>query len=122
MEKKLTGRFGESVAADYLKKKKYKITGLNYSCRLGEIDVIAENRQYIVFVEVKLRKDNTFAEAREFVTAAKQQRIKKTALLWLSQNETEKQPRFDVVEVYAPQGEHTAPKDIRINHIENAFE
>ncbi len=122
MEKKLTGRFGESVAADCLKKKKYKIIGLNYFCRFGEIDVIAENRQYIAFVEVKLRKDNTFAEAREFVTAAKQQRIKKTALLWLSQNETEKQPRFDVVEVYAPLGERTAPKDIRVNHIENAFE
>lgn len=120
MERKLTGRFGEQAAADYLKKKKYKIVGLNYACRFGEIDIIAEDRQYIVFVEVKLRKDGSFAEAREFVTVAKQERIKKTALLWLSQNLTKKQPRFDVVEVYAPGGEHSS--QIRINHIENAFE
>lgn len=120
METKLTGRFGERAAADYLKRKKYRIVGLNYACRFGEIDVIAEDRHYIVFVEVKLRKDDSFAAAREFVTAGKQERIRKTALLWLSQNPCEKQPRFDVVEVYAPQGEKS--KNIRINHIENAFE
>ena len=122
METKLTGRFGERAAADFLKKEKYSIVGMNYSCRFGEIDVIAENRQYIVFVEVKLRKDDSFAAAREFVTAAKQQRIKKTALLWLSQNPTEKQPRFDVIEIYASHGEATKQKELHINHIENAFE
>lgn len=120
MESKLKGRFGEQAAANYLKKRNYKIVGLNYACRFGEIDIIAADRQYIVFVEVKLRKDGSFAEAREFVTAAKQARIKKTALLWLSQNKTEKQPRFDVVEIYAPEGEHSG--EIHINHIENAFE
>ena len=94
--------------------------GMNYACRLGEIDLIAESRDYIVFVEVKLRRDDSFAAAREFVTAAKQDRIRKTALLWLSQNPTEKQPRFDVIEIYAPEGEKS--KQLRINHIENAFE
>ena len=54
------------------------------------------------------------------MTAAKQDRIRKTALLWLSQNPTEKQPRFDVIEIYAPEGEKS--KQLRINHIENAFE
>ena len=93
---------------------------MNYACRLGEIDLIAESRNYIVFVEVKLRRDDSFAAAREFVTAAKQNRIRKTALLWLSQNPTEKQPRFDVIEIYAPEGEKS--KQLRINHIENAFE
>ena len=120
METKLTGRFGERAAADYLKKKRYRIVGMNYACRLGEIDVIAEDVQFIVFVEVKLRKDDSFAAAREFVTAAKQARIRKTALLWLSQNPTEKQPRFDVIEINAPAGEKS--KELRINHIENAFE
>ena len=115
--KKLLGRRGEQAAADYLKKKKYKIVGMNFSCRFGEIDVIAENRDYIVFVEVKLRKSAAFAEAKEFVTAAKQQRVMTAAQLWLQRNETEKQPRFDVIEIYGEQGNIE-----KINHIENAFE
>ena len=114
--KKLLGRWGEQAAADYLKKKKDKIVGMNYACRVGEIDVIAENRDYIVFVEVKQRKNADFAEAKEFVTAAKQQRVIMTAQLWLQSNPTEKQPRFDVIEVY---GENGASE--KINHIENAF-
>lgn len=120
MEQKLTGRFGEQTAAEYLKKKRYRIVGLNYSCRFGEIDVIAQNHAYIVFVEVKLRKSDSFAAAREFVTQSKQAKIIKTASLWLSQNETRLQPRFDVIEVYAPEG--AASKTVKINHIENAFQ
>ena len=119
MDKKLLGRWGEAQAAEFLKRKKYKIVGLNYSCRWGEIDVIAENRQFIVFAEVKLRKGPRFAEAREFVTHAKQQRLISAAQLYLAQNETRKQPRFDVIEIYAPEGENGR---ISINHIENAFE
>ena len=112
------GRFGEEQAAKYLKKKKYTILGMNYSCRFGELDIIAENRDYIAFVEVKLRKSAAFARAREFVTAAKQQRCVTAAQLWLAANPTEKQPRFDVIEIYAPSGE---AGEISINHIENAF-
>ena len=115
--KKLAGRRGESAAADYLKKKKYRIVGMNYACRFGEIDLIAEDREYIVFVEVKSRKDARFAAAREYVNEAKQRRITATAELWLMQNETKKQPRFDVIEVYGTDGEIRS-----INHIENAFE
>lgn len=120
MDKKLVGRFGEQAAAEYLKKKHYQIIGLNYSCRFGEIDIIAENKKYIVFAEVKLRKSDEFAEAKEFVTFSKQEKIIKTASLWLSTNETELQPRFDVIEIYAPEG--IASKSIKINHIENAFQ
>lgn len=120
MDKKLVGRFGEQAAAEYLKKKRYKIVGMNYSCRFGKIDLIAENRKYVVFVEVKLRKSDKFAEAKEFVTQSKQEKIIKTASLWLSQNETELQPRFDVIEIYAPEGIES--KSIKINHIENAFQ
>ena len=116
MKTKLIGRQGEAAAAEYLKKKKYRILGLNYACRYGEIDVIAENRDFVVFTEVKTRKNADFAEAREFVTGAKQQRLISAAQLWLQQNPTEKQPRFDVIEVYGENG-----KTERINHIENAF-
>ena len=113
------GRFGEERAARYLRLRGYRILERNFSCRLGEIDLIARRGKYIVFVEVKLRKNADFAAAREFVTAAKQQRIRATAALYLAQNETELQPRFDVIEIYAPEG---PGGKVTINHIENAFE
>jgi len=112
----LFGSAGESAAAAYLKKNRYKILGQNYSCRFGEIDVIAQQGKYIVFVEVKTRKNENFAQAREFVTRAKQERIMKAAMLWLQQNDSDLQPRFDVIEVV---GEGRTQK---ITHIENAFE
>ena len=112
----LIGSAGESVAANYLRRKRYKIIEQNFSCRFGEIDIIAQKAEYIVFVEVKTRKNEVFALAREFVTYSKQQRILKTAMLWLQQNETELQPRFDVIEVV---GEGFGRK---VRHIENAFE
>lgn len=115
-----TGRWGEEKAAEYLRGKGYKTVGMNYKCRMGEIDVIAQNRKFIVFCEVKLRKSDAFAEAKEFVTRAKRTRLRETAALWLAQNETEKQPRFDVCEIYAPDG--ADEKNYRINYIENAFE
>lgn len=118
MEKKLLGRWGEERAARFLESRGYKITGMNYSCRFGEIDVIAENRKFLVFAEVKLRKNGSFAEAREFVTAAKCERVKISAELYLAANPTKKQPRFDVIEIYAP---HGSDGEISINHIENAF-
>ncbi len=120
MEARLVGHWGEQTAGEYLKEKHYKLVAANYTCRMGEIDIIAKNREFIVFVEVKLRKNASFAQAREFVTRAKQLRIIKTASLWLSKNQTELQPRFDVIEIYAPDGPKS--KRITINHIENAFE
>ena len=117
-DKKLLGRWGEERAAEYLQEKRYRIVAKNFSCRFGEIDLIAENRAYVAFVEVKLRKNAVFAQAREFVTASKQQKLIATAQFWLTRHPTDKQPRFDVIEIYAP---HGAAGDIQINHIENAF-
>ena len=119
MDKKLRGRWGEEKAAEYLRKKKYGIVGMNYSCRFGEIDIIATDRRYIVFVEVKLRRNADFAQAKEFVTAAKQRRIITAARQWLAGNAVDRQPRFDVIEIYTGESSHG---DIRINHIQNAFE
>lgn len=116
---KLLGRWGEDAAAEHMKKKGYKIIGRNFSCRMGEVDIIAQKGRYIVFVEVKTRKNDAFATAAEFVTPAKQRRLVTAAELWLGQNPTRKQPRFDVIEVYAPQGVLTAKPDIR--HLEDAF-
>ncbi len=108
------------MAADYLRKKHYRIVAANYRCRVGEIDLIAANREYLAFVEVKLRKNANFAQAREFVTYSKQNRIRSTAALYLAWNPTQLQPRFDVIEIYAPQGMET--KDPVINHLEDAFQ
>ena len=119
MEARELGRFGEERAARWLRWHGYRIVETNFACRSGEIDLIAQKGSYIVFVEVKLRRSADFAAAREFVTAAKQQRIRTTAALWLSQHETGLQPRFDVIEIYAPRG---AEGKIKLNHIENAFE
>ncbi len=119
MEAKLRGSWGEALALQYLKKKRYTAVGMGYRTRYGEIDVIVQDNTYIVFAEVKLRKNDRFAEAREFVGAAKQERLRKTAELWLAEHETRLQPRFDVIEIYAPDGLKTV--NPRINHIENAF-
>lgn len=117
---RLTGHWGEALAAAYLEKKKYQLVACNYSCRFGEIDLIVQNKRYLVFVEVKLRKSDRFAKAAEFVDLHKQSRIRTTAELWLSQHETTLQPRFDVVEIYAPEGMDT--KHPKINHLEDAFQ
>ena len=113
------GKKGEDAACAYLERKGYVICRRNYRCRYGEIDIIARNREYLTFVEVKLRKSDAFGEAREFVDARKQERIRATAALWLETHETALQPRFDVVEVYAPDGMHTKAPEIRL--IEDAF-
>lgn len=116
----LTGAWGEALAAEYLKKRGYQLIACNYRCRFGEIDLILKNRRQLVFAEVKLRKSDNFAAAREFVDYYKQMRLKATAELYLSQNPTNLPCRFDVVEIYAPEGTNTL-KPV-INHLEGAFE
>ena len=91
----------------------------NYRCRYGEIDLIVADKKHLIFVEVKLRKTARFAQAHEFVDVFKQNRIRTTASLYLSQNPTELQPRFDVVEIYAPEGTATVAPEII--HMEDAF-
>ncbi len=115
----MLGAWGESVAAAYLRKKRYTLVAANYRCRFGEIDLIVRNRTNLVFVEVKLRKSANFAAAVEYVDRRKQERIKTAAELWLSENPTALQPRFDVVEVYAPQGLETRHPEMI--HWEDAF-
>lgn len=116
----LTGAWGENLAAEYLRKKHYTVIAAGYRSRFGEIDLIVSNRKYLAFVEVKLRKDDKFAMAREFVNFAKQSRIRTTAEIYLAENPTELQPRFDVIEIYAPQGMET--RNPAINHLEDAFQ
>lgn len=119
-QNKLSGAWGEALAAEYLRKKRYKILAAGYRSRFGEIDLIAEDRKFLVFVEVKLRKSADFAKAMEYVDRRKQDRIRTTASMYLSQNPTRLQPRFDVIEIYAPEG--TATVRPKIQHMEDAFQ
>lgn len=116
----LVGAWGEQIAAEYLRKKRYKLLAAGYRCRFGEIDLIVSDRKYLVFVEVKLRKSAQFAKALEYVDRRKQDRLRTTAEMYLSQNPTELQPRFDVIEIYAPEGMETVRPEIY--HMEDAFQ
>ena len=108
----IKGRKNEAFAEKYLKKKGYKIIEQNYSNHLGEIDLIATEKDILVFVEVKFRQTNEFGLPREAVGIYKQNKIKKTATLYLQQNNLfEKEIRFDVVDILGD----------KITHIENAF-
>jgi putative endonuclease len=82
--------------------------------------LIAADRKFLLFVEVKLRKTDRFAKAQEFVDRRKQDRIRTTAEIFLSAFPTDLQPRFDVIEIYAPQGADTPNPDI--HHLEDAFQ
>lgn len=116
----LAGAWGEALAAEYLRKKRYQILAAGYRCRFGEIDLIVQNKKYLVFVEVKLRRSSDFANAMEYVDRRKQERIRTTASLYLAEYPTRLQPRFDVIEIYAPEG--TATLRPEIHHMEDAFQ
>lgn len=116
---RLIGRWGECKVAEWLRNNGYKVIGAGYRCRFGEIDLIATKGKFICFTEVKMRRNAEFAQAREFVDQRKQNRLRQTAQHYLCEHATQLQPRFDVAEVYAPQGIST--KNPQINYIENAF-
>ena len=119
-ERRLLGRWGEEQAAQFLRRRGFKLLEAGWQCRFGEIDLIVTKGNYICFVEVKLRRDDRFAQAREFVDRRKQQRLRTSAQLYLAEHSSDLQPRFDVVEIYAPQGMNTARPEIVL--LENAFE
>ena len=116
----LAGAWGEAQAAEFLRKKRYEVVAAGFRSRFGEIDLIVQDRKFLVFVEVKLRKTDDFAKAMEYVDRRKQDKIRMTASMYLSQNPTQLQPRFDVVEIYAPEG--MATKRPQIHHMEDAFQ
>ena len=116
---RLLGRWGEDRAAEHLRKKGFRIAAANWQCRFGEIDLIAEDGVYLCFVEVKLRKSAAYGSAAAFVDRRKQNRLRTAAELYLVSHPTELQPRFDVIELYAPQGADTVRPEII--HLENAF-
>ncbi len=119
MRTQLLGAMGEAAAAQWLRKKKWKILGMNYRCPYGELDIIARDGEELVFVEVKLRKTGGYAPAAEYVTPAKQRKLRLAAESWLVEHDLEDPPcRFDVVEVYL---DETGKKIGKIDLIAEAF-
>ena len=116
---RLLGQWGEAQAAEFLRQKGFRITAARWSCRFGEVDLIAEDGRFLGFVEVKLRKNGSFGTPGEFVDRRKQEKLRTAALLYLSEHPTSLQPRFDVIEIYAPQGQNTQTPELY--HWENAF-
>ena len=112
MNTRTVGRRGEDVAVDYLISQGYKILNRNYSCKIGEIDVVAWDGEFVVFIEVKARADTSFGMPREAVNWRKQKTIIKVAEYWLYKNKRTGVPvRFDVVEIL----------DGNVSHITDAF-
>lgn len=113
------GNLGEELAAKYLTKNEYIIINRNYRTRYGEIDIIAKNNDYLVFIEVKARKNNHFGYPREAVDYMKQRKIKNLANYYLlKENKMNNNIRFDVVEVFLD----IDNKACSIEIITNAFE
>ena len=120
MNRRAVGAAYEAAAAAYLEKLGYRILERNFRCARGEIDLIAKHDKYLCFIEVKLRKNDTFAPGRAAVDKRKQQKLRTTAEFYLAEHPWEElQPRFDVAELYAPQG--MATQSPAFYYWENAF-
>ena len=100
MNKRQTGSQYEEKAAEYMKQQGYRILERNYRCRQGEIDLIARDGEYLVFVEVKYRTTGVSGYPAEAVDARKQQTIAKCAMHFLMKQGNDDVPcRFDVVAI-----------------------
>lgn len=113
------GVWGEAEVANYLRRRGYTLLAHSFRCRFGEIDLIARKGGVLCFVEVKTRSNLTCGLPREYVTAAKQERLRKTAAYYLMVKELDCPARFDVAEVYTDDAHD--PRATRIEYIENAF-
>jgi putative endonuclease len=112
-----TGKEGEKIAADYLKKNGYRIMEINYRCPIGEIDIVAKDKNEIVFVEVKARKSIALGYPEQAVGLKKQRKMSQLALWYLQEKKlNDVQARFDVLAILMlPSG-----NDVRL--IKNAFD
>ncbi len=115
-KRKNTGDLGEDIAVEYLKEQGYEIIERNFRCKLGEIDIIALDKDEIVFIEVKTRKTLSYGNPGDSVNEPKQKHIYRTAEYYLLINgKLDDYTRLDVIEVYLEDLGH------RINHIKKAI-
>ena len=118
MKRKELGAVGEKLARDFLKKKGYKIRENNFRCREGEIDIIAQKKGYLVFVEVRTKSSSGFGSPEESVTFAKKEKLIASALTYL--NSHKDLPESWRIDFVAVELDHKG-KTTRIELIENAI-
>jgi putative endonuclease len=111
----------EAACCEYLRAKGLKIVDKNFNCRHGEIDIIMLDRKMLVFVEVRYRKNNNFGGGLESITMAKQQKLRKTAELYLQKNQRYKNARFDVVSMSKNNQTSESKQKYIFEWITNAF-
>lgn len=111
-----TGKIGEDLVTKYLEQNGYKIIERNFECRQGEIDIIAQDKKEIVFIEVKTRSNKNYGKPKEAVDRNKKKHIYKTLEFYVYINHLENEAiRIDVIEVYKKQEKYI------IHHIKNAI-
>lgn len=116
-ERLALGRLGEDLAFKKIKKMGYRCVERNYKCPLGEIDIIAKHKGYLVFLEIKTRRGRNTGYAKEAVNQRKMRQISKAALTYMKENNcSDIRSRFDVVAVCIDRGKP------EIEVIQNAFE
>jgi len=114
-QQQIIGKSKEKLACRYLEDKGFQLIEKNYYCRRGEIDLIMRDKNSLVFVEVRYRKNDYFGSALESITIHKQRRLIFTAQHYLQQTRTPLASRFDVVAISGPE------ENLSINWVENAF-
>ena len=119
MDSRGLGQWGERQAERFLKRKGYTVVEKNFSCRYGEIDVVAEKDGVLAFVEVKTRSHTDYGRPVDYVNYAKRRRIVSAAEFYLMYNDLGLEPRFDVIEVLVKY-DGVRPRYF-IHHIEDAF-
>jgi len=115
------GEDAEAACCRYLKSQGLKLVSKNFSCPLGEIDIIMLDKNLLVFVEVRFRKNNNFGGGLESVTSAKQLKLRKTAELFLQQNRQYENARFDVVSMSKTKQSWLGQQQYKFNWVTNAF-
>lgn len=115
------GEDAEAACCRYLKSQGLKLVKQNFSCRYGEIDLIMLEQKVLVFVEVRFRKNNDFGGGLASITASKQQKLRKTAELYLQQNHQYKNARFDVVSMSKNNQTKPSEQQYTFDWINNAF-
>lgn len=118
LRRKLLGRKGEDAATDYLIKNHYQILCRNYTCKLGEIDIVARERDFIVFVEVRSRSSEDFGLPQETINRRKKMKLRNLARYYLEETgKSNENCRFDIIALVFEEGGNVK----RLEHIENAF-
>ena len=116
-QKKELGKKGEDLALRFLKKNGYRIFARNYVCKMGEVDIIAKEKDTLAFIEVKTRTSTAFGPPQLAVNSAKQMQLSKVALYFLKEKGIEDvKARFDVVAILL------GPKGPEIELIRDAFD